>query len=575
MAKEVHFEIFSRQGASGGWRMLDVRGDRESAIEFAKSLMADENATGVKVVKETLNDETGEYLTLKIFEDGHNQFKSKPEAEDVPHALPCFRPDDLYSYHARATITRLLGDYLARNRLTLIELSHRADALEKLEATGTLLQHAIQKVAVAQASSTTTPVQQIVKSLNELVNKAFQRVYRDHRRGYIPATEPNCFSALAAKLKSEPDGLYVLNGAIAQYLRPASGWNEKVTRLIDLMEQAEGEGRLLLLSSIDAIIAEIVGGRSALRELIGSQENFGREVESLVELFLGTEPSAETGRNGLMVLSRHFAADDLPDARNALAQRVMVEFRSMKRFCPDSLFEEFKTMRKIADRLVRGIGKYLSHEDLVDAVVLRSRRVVAHETLTEHLADAATPEEKIDRLLLAEENIVGSENKRKLATFVLSVVSALNFESYFQDSKRPALTRLQTLANLQARTLRSGFQDSQRREIANVFDRIASEVETRAKLFDTIVAHAATPVDRANKLLKLCTGNFLTEGQLANRARALVLAQLSKPGFLSSYTAQIAREGEVVDTETGMIALVAVLGKAGISAETGLKSIAA
>jgi hypothetical protein len=575
MAREVHYEIFSRQGAAGGWRMLDARNERETAIEFAKSLIGDEKATGVKVVKETYNDETGEFLTLKIFEDGHNQFKSKPEAEDVPHALPCFKPDDLYSYHARATIVRLLGEYLARNRLTLIELGHRADALEKLEATGTLLQHAIQKVAVAQACSTTMPVQQIVKSLNELVNKAFQRVYRDQRKGYFPATEPNRFSALAATLQSEPDGLYVLNGAIALHLKTAASWDEKVTRLIGLMEQAEGEGRALLLSSIDSIIAEIVSGRAALRELIGPQEHFGGEIAALVELFLGTEPDGANSRNGLSVLSRHFAADDLPDARTALAQRVMVEFRSMKRLCPDSLFEEFKTMRKIADRLVRGVGKYLGHEDLVDAVTLRSRRVVSHETLTEHLADAATPDEKVSRLLAAEENIIGAENKRKLATFVLSVAGALNFESHFQDSKQPALARMQILANLQLRVLRSGFQDGQRYEIAEILDRIASEIEARAKLFETIAANASTPVERATKLLRLCTGNFLTEGHLASHARVLILAQLSKPGFLSSYTAQIARDGEKLDAEAAMTDLVAVLGKAGISAETGLRSIAA
>jgi hypothetical protein len=267
MALEVHYEIFSRQGAKGGWRMLDVRSDREAAIDFAKSLMADDKATGVKVVKETYNDDTGDYLTLKIFEDGHNQFKSAPAEEDVPHALPCFKPDDLYSYHARATISRLLGDYLARNKITLTELSHRADALEKLEATGTVLQHCIQKIAVAQASSTTTPVQQIIKSLNELVNAAIHRVYRDARKGHFPAAKD--FNALAAKLKGQSDAAYILNGALALHLRDAKGWDEKVVRLLALVEKANGEGRALLFSSIDAIIAEILSGSAALRDLIG------------------------------------------------------------------------------------------------------------------------------------------------------------------------------------------------------------------------------------------------------------------------------------------------------------------
>jgi hypothetical protein len=575
MSQEIHYEVFSRRGASGGWRMVDVRYERDSAIAFAKSLMTDEGATGVKVIKETYSEETGDYLTLKIFEDGHNKLKVAPAQEDIPHALPCFKPDDLYSYHARATISRLLGEHLARNRITLTELSHRADALEKLEATGTLLQHAIQKVAVAQASSTKTPVHQIIKTLNELVNKAFQRVYRDERKNYFPRIEREGFSKLAATLQSQADGLYVLNGAIAHYLKDTSGWDEKVMRLIGLMEQAEGDGRALILSSIDTILAEILSGAAALRDLIGAKENFGAELASLVELFLGIEPADGTGREGLIALIHHFAADDLPEARTAIAQRLLSEFKSTKRLRPESLIDEFETLRKIADRLVRGLGKYLSHEDLIDVFTLRSRRLVTHETLNEHLAGAATPDEKIERLLAVEENIIGAENKRRLAAFITPMITTLGFETHFLNPKIPALSRLQVLANLQQRVLRSGFQDYQCREIADLLDGVADIVEARAKLFDSILANASNPVERANKLLKLCTGNFLTEGQLASRARALVLTQLSKPGFLSSYTAHISSDGEVLDSEAATTDLIAVLVKAGISPDTGLKSLAA
>src|SRR3954463_1537667 len=168
MGTQIHYELFKRAGAKGGWTLHEVLSGRERAIQLAQGLMTEGQATGVKVVKETYDDDTGDYLTLKIFEDGHNQMKIEPAQEEAPNAIPCFKPDDLYSYHARATMRRLLVDFLSRNKITITELIHRADMLEKLEATGTVYQHAIQKVAVAQASSTTTPVQQIVKSLNEL-----------------------------------------------------------------------------------------------------------------------------------------------------------------------------------------------------------------------------------------------------------------------------------------------------------------------------------------------------------------------------------------------------------------------
>jgi hypothetical protein len=566
MTLEVHYEIFSRQGAKGGWRMLDVRTDREAALDYAKSLMEDDKATGVKVVKETYNDVTGDYLTLKIFEDGHNKYKSTPAEEDVPHALPCFKPDDLYSYHARATISRLLVDYLARNKITLTELSHRADALEKLEATGTVLQHAIQKVAVAQAASTATPVQQIVKSLNELVNNAIQRVYRDQRKGTFPQAKD--FNALAAQLKSHAEGGYILNGALALHLRDAKGWDEKLMRLLTLIEKAAGEGRERLLASADTIIAEILSGSAALRDLIGPKDNFGQELAGLVELFLGAD-TAESGA-GLAALKAHFARDDLPNARTAIAQRLMAEFKSQKRLAPDSLFDELQTLRLVADRLVRGVGKYLSHEDLIAGFTLRSKRLVTHETLNEHLAGASGPEEKLGHLLFVEENIIGGENKRRLAEFMLPILTAPGFESYFLKSSVPILARLQSLAGLQARVLRSGLQDNQRQEIAGQLDRIASDIETQSRLFASIVSRTPNPVDCAQTLLKLCTGGLLTEGRLASRGRELVIAQLSKPGFLTGYVTQTG-----YNAETAVAELTRSLGKAGISAETGLKSIAA
>jgi len=87
MAREIHYEIFRRVGAKGGWTLHEVVSSRDVALTMAQELMAGEKATGVKVVKETYNDETGDFLTLKIFEEGHNQMKVAPAQEDAPHAL--------------------------------------------------------------------------------------------------------------------------------------------------------------------------------------------------------------------------------------------------------------------------------------------------------------------------------------------------------------------------------------------------------------------------------------------------------------------------------------------------------
>ena len=571
MARQVHFEVFRRAGARGGWTLHEVVSERDRALAMAQEMMAGEKATGVKVVKETYDDESGDYLSLKIFEDGHNKMKTAPAQEDAPPSLPCFKPDDLYTYHARQTMMRLLVEFLGRNKITITELIHRADMLEKLEATGTLYQHAVQKIAVAQAASGTTPVQKIVKNLNELITQATQRVYRDQRKGLFPNPRPDQFAELATRLAGQGDAAYLFNGALARHLRDTQGWNEKVLALLEILPQApaDGEPRALVLSSIDAILAEALSASTALHELIGQAENLAEALTRLVELFLG-KSQADSNHGGLTALAARFAADELPEARTAIANRIVAEFKSAKRLRPDSLVEELTALRRLANRVVYGVGKFLSHEDLIAAFTLRSKRLVTQETLSSYIHDCA-PDEKIERLLFVEENIIGIENKRQLAGFITPVLNSASFESFFQNPKIPLLQRLQRLTQLQGRVRRASFVDVQQEEIASKMDRLACDVAGRAKLFENLEAKNQSPVEKAATLLKLTMGGFFTEGALSGRARDVILSCLATPGFLTGYFAHQAG----TDTEAAMAGLMADLDKAGITAETGLKSIAA
>jgi hypothetical protein len=568
MAKEIHYEVFRRVGAKGGWTLHEVTGDRTRALNLAKELMATDQATGVKVVKETYDEESGDYLTLKIFEDGRNEMKEAAVKEEPPQALPCFKPDDLYSYHSRQTMGRLLIDFLSRNKVTITELIHRADLLEKLEATGTVYQHAIQKIAVAQASSTAVPVQQIIKSLNELATQALQRVYRDQRKGLFPNPHAHQFAELATRLAGQGDAAYLFNGALARHLRDSDGWNGKVLALLEILQSAPAEGapRALVLSSIDAIMAEILSGSAALHELIGGAENLAEALSCLVELFLGSA----TGENqeGLAPLAARFRADELPEARTAIAGRIVAEFKSAKRLCPNSLVEELKALRRLANRVVMGVGKYLGHEDLIVAFTLRSKRLVTQESLSNYLSDCP-PDEKMERLLFVEENIIGIENKRQLAGFVIPVMNSAAFENFFQNPKIPVLSRLQRLAQLQGRVRRASFVDVQRDEIAQKLDRLAWDVASRGRLFESLDAKNQTPVQRVQTLLKLTTSGFFTDGLMMAKVRDMVLTSLGKPGFLTAYFA-----GRPA-SDDGMAALMAELNKVGITDEMGLSLLAA
>jgi len=373
----------------------------------------------------------------------------------------------------------------------------------------------------------------------------------------------------------QPDKTYLLNGAIARYLAPAKGWDEKLIRLLTILKEAEDgtEALKLLLAAVDSIGAEILHGSAALHELIGGTENLGATLFVLVHLFLGQQ--IDGTRLGVATVTQHFAMGDLPESRTAVANRILAELKSVKRLCPDSLVDELKTLRRIANKLVLGQGKYLSNEDLIAAFTLRSKRLVTNEAIGEHLRETETPDGKIERLLLVEENIIGAENKRELAAFITPIIASPAFEQAFLFAKTPVIQRLQRLAELQARVRRAGFQDLQRQEICDALDKTTSEIETRAKLLDTLEAKPVGHVEKAITILRLTTGGVFTEGRLSAKARALILPHLGEPGFMTDYVAHLAKDGTPPNADAATSELLGTLKKAGITAETGLKSIAA
>ena len=533
---EVHFEIFRQNHATGSWALVEVLENRDQALERARSMLQDGRATAVRVVKETFDPETGGYISLNLFEDGRVNTKKKNTKIDELDALPiCDAPEHLYGDSARAVIARTLGEWLAPNKLTVIELLHSAAALQKLDSHGQTLQHALQKIAVARAFGSDKPVTKFIRELNELCTAGIRRVYKDDKDGLFEGGEAGKFRALAETLSGNPDALYRLNGVLAKCLKAAVTWDAKLALLLGLMNELpeENEPKALLLGAIDALASEMVATPAALADLLGPQPDLGHTLLNLVALFLGNETSERSPAGN--VLAGYFKRDMLSEARATVAARLLSELRSVKRLCPASWDKEVLMLRRLANALVQACGKYLAHEDVIEAFTDRSRRFVTHEPLFQYLQDARSPDEKVARLLTVEENIIGPENKRELATFILPHIALHAFEEQLGNG---VLAKLKRVAELQARVLRSGFQDVQKNHLAAALDGVAKSIEERARLLSSIETRFLNPVERAQALLKLAGAGALTQGDVQTKARKILMATLASPGFFAAYVAK-------------------------------------
>ncbi len=517
MAAQIHYEVFVRKGPKSGWALHDAISSRSNAIKMAEAIMAANEAGAVKVMKETYNEATGDFMSLKIFEDGADKVRVAPEAEEAPNAIPCFTPEDLYSVHSRATIGRLLADSLSRWKLTVIELIHRADALDRLEATGTIFQHAVQKVAIAQASTTDAGVAKIMKALLDLTDRAIKRVYKDEKAGrLVDCSDAASLAAHARKVAGEPDAAYLFCAALAKFLAPARTWSEKLQRVADIVHEipADARERPIVIASAGSIIAELLNGAAALQELIGSQQDLGSAMIVLADLFCGRR--VEGASPGFAILAAEFAAGRFDEARIAVGKRVVAEVRSGRKLAAD-LETELKHLKQIVTRLVIGAGAWLQQEDIVAAVTIRSKRYVASDTLEAWLKPAQGPDARIERLIALEENVVGPENKRALAAVMMGQISSPQMETAFLDPRHGMDVRLKRLALHQRRILKSNLPDLQKRQLAEVLDRLSLKIAEGGKWFD-MLARDAKP--NALMIVKLLADGALTDGVMSQRARA-------------------------------------------------------
>lgn len=536
-SKSTHFEVFLRKEKFGAWTMLGAHYNRAVAISEAKEILSQGGAVAVRVLKETFDEATGDFQSVRVFQEGDTA--DPPTKADAPLKvqLPCFKPEDLYSLHARRTIAQLLRQALSRWRITPTELLHHAGHINRLEQAGTELQHAVQKMAIKHAGATGQPVQQTVVKLNDLVDKAIGRVLRDSKANMFPNIRKIGFPELCASLAGGQNAIYVLNGAIALHIEGADSWRAKLALILELIESSPENGKMRdkVLTTIDSLIAEMLSGNAALGDLLGDQKDLGHALLMITDLFLGKiDLSDKSIANGVRTLSRLFSEGHLLESRIAIANRILKEISSARRLCPSSIDEEIKICRLLANRMVLGQGSLISADEILDAFTTRSKQFVMGDTVENFLEPCDTAFDRMDKLLDLEENIVGTANKRAVGKYFLGALISPRTEQYFLSADEPIFGRLAKLTNLQRRIRRSNFQENSQESMLEGIDRLAIEMEKRVEMFNSIRYRKISPAEKAFMLLRLLTSDVIPDGKLADTAREIVRQLVRDTSFKPS-----------------------------------------
>jgi hypothetical protein len=504
-------------------------------------MMASGRASAVKVTKETLDPETREFRTLVIFTQGDvTPRRAKGPVED-PGPL-CVTPQDLYSVHARARIGELLEGWLLRFRATPFELLHRPDLVERLEASGTDLQHAIQKVAVPEAQARGMTTHDLLRHFTQLSQRAMERVLADSRKGRLPDLARESFDAICRRYAEDGERGYLIGCAVAGRLADAEAWSEKIRRLLELAEQAPtgGAGRDAAFAVLEEPLGEILGSRMGLADLLGSDLDLGASLAALARLASArtVEPliAADAAMKRLMPeltgtaarLAQWFDKGCFEGVRAAIGRRVLSELMGPRRLRPSDPMGEIEILRALAMALTGSAGRLLPLEDVREAFTARSRSLVASDFVDLFLKEPRCALEEARDLVRLLENVTGGANKRQAARWVCGVVSGLKFESELRSGPDSPAARLAALADLQ-RLVGRVSPDQDGEAICAKLGEIGGVVEADARLVASLARAQAPLPQRLSALLRLAAGEAAPAGPAADRAKAQVLKLLREP----------------------------------------------
>lgn len=536
---QIHFEVFARRNQNASLVLEMATEDRARAMAYAEELL-ESGSVAVRVSKEVLDPETGEYSSVTILTKGvAAPKKSKVGIEDA--GPPCVTPQDLYSMHARQRIVRLLEGWLGRYKATPFELLHRPDLAEKLEASGTDLQHAVQKIAIPEAQDKGLSVHEVIRTFNGLIERAIARLITDSRQGKLANFKSEPFAVACARLLEDPEAAYKLGGGVAAHLADAKTWRDKIDRLLDLADiaPADPRTRALAFDVIEQPLGEILGSRQGMAELLGPDLDLGGSLAALTRLAAGqivdaiatVDPSVSKSMPPLdgaaKRLSRWMEGSHFQSVRTSIGKRVISEIKSARRLRPTDTNAEIDLLRALAMALTASQGKMLSAEDIRDAFIQRSSMLIGAEFVTAMVADAKTAEEEVRALVRLAENVTGSANKNQAAQWLVGAVTALKLEREMRGARDQALSKLAALAELQKAIGRVDLPESEKAMLNNRLGDLGGLVEQDAQVTASLLRSALPPVQRLNLLVRMAAGEIAPIGPAAQRAKDAAL-KLSK-----------------------------------------------
>lgn len=480
MAKNLAGKTFEVQTFDGErWYSADIHDGRSAALKQADELLGSGHFVGVKVIADS--ERSG---TETVFEQVLDNVPGKTiQIVPVQEAPLCGTLEDYYGFPARKTAGRVLRAYLDDQTVTALELAFDASRLMMLERDDRLFPQAVRCIAGLHAKRNgekpAVHSDRIYAIFNEI-----KAVARETDEADFVATllaDGGLEAALGQVNTSMSKGKRnrAMRFALARYLAKGGDWNDKLELVVKL-GQREGQPSEAARGYLDEVLAEILDGAQAIRELLGGQPDLASACHAMIRIAVGRCPvprnpiSCIEGVNGL------FSGLELPLAQAAIYNRLARELggiRALTREGPGRDRDVFVTLVRDLVELAGLAGG----PAVAEAVVRRARLVLGvnedlslGEAISRVLDLLPHRAVRLGFLLDLAVSPSGQENQTIVFGFVGRIVSQMTSIASFLPPGSSAALLHDTVEALRRRLDSDGLPEAWRKGIGDALKSVSA-----------------------------------------------------------------------------------------------------
>lgn len=545
MAARSVYEVLVQQG--GHWIVQTTTQTQGDALRLAERMVTTGTHEDVRVMQSFFDDKK-----RSLVENELKRFRRKaaaksdanPQRQTPLSGRLCRSHLDFYRVENRRIIRAAMMDDLERWVLTPLELLHSQPHAQRMSSSGTVMQGAVQRVAVVQSRETGQSIHHRMKALFEFcteIEREMRLIWRNHEILAVPAGGlKDRMSALAGA----KDGDFLLRAEVSESLKEAKDWPAKLTALYDLMTPAADDDEMALF---DEFAAEIIESGSAIKSLLGDIGDRADAILALLDIQQGQVPDGQAVAAVLPRLAALFRENRIPETRSALYRRVKQELESLRSVSGNSndLIRETQVLRVLYDKLARDAGEREDARLLLGTLENRAGSILRSETLGTKLQSQRTPMGQIDLLLRLAPGILGLANKRKICAFIIGLLDNEENKSVLLGGENIVEQRMQQFRKWENAVRAAELDPETEEELSGKFDSLCVQAMRKAQYFQRLQREEPVPSARALKLMELAAKDGITSGVARKAVQSELIRLLKDAATLATLAEAVKNDPEM------------------------------